>query len=1027
MRKLRTTVVSLLPVFLFVACAGQVGDSPDMAIAPSPVSLEPGEALAFAATGPGATTGGPEAFTWAVEESGGGTVDAAGNYTTPDAEGTFHVVASSTADARRKAAVTVQVQRRGIRVRIAPSVASLRTGDSATFTAIVRGTRPGQSTAVTWSIQEGASGGTIDASGNYTTPAAPGIFHVVAASVADPSKKAAATVTVTADQGIAVAVAPSNASTQAQGKLIFKATVTGIQNGQSSGVTWSVEEGANGGSVDASGDYTAPASAGTAHVVATSIADPSKTAVATVDVAAAPAVAVSISPATASVIAGGVTSFSATVTGGGSQSTDVTWSVQEGASGGSIDGSGRYTAPGPAGTYHVVATSVADASKSATATVSVTAAPNITVSIAPGSASSPAGGMVNFTASVTGTSGGQSTAVSWSVQEGAAGGTINGSGVYTAPANAGTFHVIATSVADNNQSAIATVTVTQTSSSTDTTGLIPPGRVTVWAPGVPGGIPSYSSIFATIDAATYGNGSSDAAGAINSALASAGASASAAQPRVVLLTAGTFLIRSPITINSSYVVLRGAGPTQTKIIGQTGANIIRMGWKWNYTGLVNVTSDNPKGATSITLVDASAIQPGDVLQIDMVDDRSFVRIAPDGVYFKRQPSTDINGPGRGGSTSVSDPGWRSIGQQIEVASKNGNTLTLTSPLHVAFPLSQSPQVFKTATARSGEPGTRYSGIEDLYVSGGTNNMIGFVNTAYCWARNIESDGRPLDSNHGMTGAHVQLIHAFRNEIRDSYFHHATVINQGGGAYGLAPGTSSSNNLFENNIAVHLNKPIVMNNSGGGNVIAYNYVDNAYSVSAPGWQENTIDGNHESFSHSDLFEGNWTTNIGSDTTHGNAGWHVFFRNYATGRNTAPPTPDNNNIRAAGIDAWSREHTYVGNVYAGWVANGRQPVYQCTATGSCMGAEAVYRAGANAASYTDFDDGTALAHLFVNGNFDPVNNGIVWDPTLPRRDLPASLYLTSKPAFFGGTRWPFVDPLGSPMVGTLPAKQRYDAMP
>src|SRR5262249_38746480 len=251
-RKQRTIGFHLLSIFLFVGCAGKVGDSPDMAIAPSPVSLEPGEALAFAATGPEAATGQPEAVRWTVEESGGGTVDAAGNYAPPDAEGTFHVVASSTAAASRKAAVTVDVRRRGIRVRIAPSVASLSTGDSATFTAIVRGTRPGQSTAVTWSIQEGTDGGTIDASGRYTAPAAPGIFHVVAASVADPSKKATATLTVTADQGIAVAVAPSNASTQAQGKLNFKATVTGIKNGQSSGVTWSVQEGANGGSVDAS-------------------------------------------------------------------------------------------------------------------------------------------------------------------------------------------------------------------------------------------------------------------------------------------------------------------------------------------------------------------------------------------------------------------------------------------------------------------------------------------------------------------------------------------------------------------------------------------------------------------------------------------------------------------------------------------------------------------------------------------------------------------------------------------------------
>ena len=142
-----------------------MGDPASLTVDPSPVSLEPGEALAFAARGQQALGGRPETLAWSVRESGGGTVDAAGNYMTPEAEGTFHVVATSTADARRKATVTVDVRWRGIRVRIAPSVTSLTTGASATFTAVVRGTRSGQSTAVTWSVQEGASGGTIDASG----------------------------------------------------------------------------------------------------------------------------------------------------------------------------------------------------------------------------------------------------------------------------------------------------------------------------------------------------------------------------------------------------------------------------------------------------------------------------------------------------------------------------------------------------------------------------------------------------------------------------------------------------------------------------------------------------------------------------------------------------------------------------------------------------------------------------------------------------------------------------------------------
>ena len=54
----------------------------------------------------------------------------------------------------------------------------------------------------------------------------------------------------------------------------FSATVTGASSGQSSGVTWAVQEGAAGGTIDANGKYTAPETEGTYHVVATSVADP---------------------------------------------------------------------------------------------------------------------------------------------------------------------------------------------------------------------------------------------------------------------------------------------------------------------------------------------------------------------------------------------------------------------------------------------------------------------------------------------------------------------------------------------------------------------------------------------------------------------------------------------------------------------------------------------------------------------------------------------------------------------------------
>lgn len=79
---------------------------------------------------------------------------------------------------------------------------------------------------------------------------------------------------------------------------------------------------------------------------------------------------VSIAPTSGASLVSQTTQFAATVTG--STNTGVTWSVKEN-TGGTVN-AGLYSAPWSTGTYHVVATSVADPTKSATATVLVSAA-----------------------------------------------------------------------------------------------------------------------------------------------------------------------------------------------------------------------------------------------------------------------------------------------------------------------------------------------------------------------------------------------------------------------------------------------------------------------------------------------------------------------------------------------------------------------------------------------------------------------------------------------------------------------------
>lgn len=173
-----------------------------------------------------------------------------------------------------------------------------------------------------------------------------------------------------------------------------------------------------------------------------------------------------ITPISATVKANETVAFTADVMR--SSNKKVTWSVVE-TGGGTITDAGVYTAPAIDGTYTVKASSVGG--YWVTATVKVVPK-SVTVAIDPASATVTASGSKMFTATVTGPS---NTKVTWSVEE-QNGGNITSSGVYTAPATAGTYHVKAASVADPSKSATATVTVSADSgSSTSPSGPFPIG------------------------------------------------------------------------------------------------------------------------------------------------------------------------------------------------------------------------------------------------------------------------------------------------------------------------------------------------------------------------------------------------------------------------------------------------------------------------------------------------------------------------------------------------------------------------
>jgi uncharacterized protein YjdB len=170
---------------------------------------------------------------------------------------------------------------------------------------------------------------------------------------------------------------------------------------------------------------------------------------------------VTVSPSAPSVTGGATQTFTATVTGTNSPAQTVTWT----ASAGSITAGGVFTAPAAtasAQTITITARSTVDTTKTGTATVTVAAtgtpAPTVSgVTVSPSTATVAGSGTQQFSATVAGTNS-PSQSVTWTANAG----TINSSGLFTAPSATGssqTITITATSAADASKSGTATVTI----------------------------------------------------------------------------------------------------------------------------------------------------------------------------------------------------------------------------------------------------------------------------------------------------------------------------------------------------------------------------------------------------------------------------------------------------------------------------------------------------------------------------------------------------------------------------------------
>ena len=402
-------------------------------VSPNPATLTAGGTQLFTAVGRDANGNVvPIAPSWTVVALGGA-IDGAGLFTAGATAGTFTNTVKAASGAVSGVATVIVNAGALATITVSPNPATLAINGAQQFTAVGRDAG-GNVVAITptWSVT--AAGGTIDAAGRFTAGTVAGTF-VNTVKATSGALSANATVIVTAGALASIAVTPNPATLAIGGTQQFTA-VGSDANGNVVPLTplWSVVAG--GGVVDGAGLFTAGTLSGTfTNTVKATSGAISGTATVIVNTGALASITVTPSPATVAI--GGVQPFTAVGrdANGNVVAIVATWSVVAG--GGVIDGTGRFTAGTTAGTFTSTVRAVSGA-VSGSATVIVTAGALASITVTPNPASVAIGATQQFTAVGRDANGNVvAIAPTWSVV--AAGGAVDGSGLFTAGAVAGTF------------------------------------------------------------------------------------------------------------------------------------------------------------------------------------------------------------------------------------------------------------------------------------------------------------------------------------------------------------------------------------------------------------------------------------------------------------------------------------------------------------------------------------------------------------------------------------------------------------
>ena len=827
-------------------------------------------------------------------------------------------------------------------------------------------TSTGNPTAWSWGFGDGTTSTSRNPSHAYTTAGS----KTVTLTVTNSTGSNTATRTVTVASPLAASFTFSPASPTPGQAVQFTDTSTGSPTAWS----WSFGDGATSTARNPSHAY---ATAGSKTVTLTVTSSSGSNSVSRV-VAVAAALTASFTFSPASPTAGQSVQFTDTSTG---SPTLWQWAFGDGSTSTVRNPSHAY---GAAGSYSVTLTVMNAAGQNSTSRVlTVTPGAALAASFAFSPSSPIAGNAVQF----TDTSAGNPTTWSWNFGDGTTSTSRNPSHSFSP---VGTYTV--TLLAGNSSSSDSVshaLSVRQATSAIPADRMIDWSQAGVWVNGVKG-IPQYPVGVTCAQPAysVYPNLSTDSRAGIQAAIDACPAG------RAVYLPAGIYRVNGQISLQSG-VSLRGAGAGST-ILLSSASDSVQLGSSALYSASrYGVSGGIAKGATSLILATTppAACTVGGLILVDEVADYDLMWHRP--TYDSRV------------HTFVA-----------RVTAINGNTISFNPPNVHGFSAGLTPQ----ARFKSSSNVVSLAGVENLTIRGAADMGLYFYESDRCWAKNVEVTG------YSGTMAMVRVTRALQTEIRGSYIHDCYGFPNQNDGYGVYLYYDSCYGLIEDNVFNNTATPII-GACTSGNVVSYNY---AYRINRAdsNWVGYGANCNHGAHGLMTLYEGNILPEWENDGYHGSTSHQMLFRNNFHGTN-----PDGNTVYRwlINLARASYYHSVVGNVIgdSSYSLNAYEMSGAQSNTYSCV-YKLEYPNDGNT-SYTPvttwtnwtatFPNNDNKNTLFRNGNYDYYTRSVVWDES-SGHELPDSLYLESRPSWFGSLDWPAIGPDVAGYTRSIPARVRWD---